>query len=958
MTRPAFLTILAAAFLSGCGGAVTTVSLPPPPKDTVLAPPPMRSTAWIDSTLRRMTLEEKAAQLVSVWAPGSYLAKDSKEWKTLLHLVRDLKIGGFVFSTGDVYEYAVQIDALQQASTLPLWIAGDFEYGTAMRVRRSTGFPRAMALGATRDAGLAYAAGKATAEESRSLGVYQNFAPVMDVNTNPRNPVINTRAFSDNPMLVAELGSAFIRGTQEAGVVATAKHFPGHGDSEIDTHLHLPTLSLTASRLDSVELLPFREAIRQGVQSIMVGHMSVPALDTANGIPATLSHSISTTLLVEKLGFNGLVVTDALEMGSIRDHYTPAEAPVLAIDAGADVVLMPVDADAAVKSIASALRKNEISMERVDRSVRKLLAEKYRAGLDTNRRVNLDAVASVVGSPEHQELAKRIALQAVTVLGNKSNLLPLGPHLKKKIVDIVFADTEDPSDGRFFHSQLKRHRRGAELLRIDTRSNDLDYETVLQQAKKADLVVCQLYHRVRSGQGTGTLPKKQLDLLTEIGVLGKPMLGISFGNPYVVMDMPPLAAYLCAYSDDDNMQSAAAAIVFGEESPHGKLPVTIPGFYNYGEGVEYPGKVLRTADPEDAGFDAAKLASVDTIINGAVRNKAFPGAVLLVAKDGMIVKNAGYGKFTYDADSTVVTPQTIFDMASCTKVIATTSAVMRLVDEKKISLSDPIVKYIPAFGQMGKENITIYNLMVHNSGLPGWRKFYEFVSDGKALFDSICTTPLEYRTGDTMIYSDLGLITIGKVIETVSGMPLDHYVKTKFFDPLGMTNTMYNPPTSLLSRIAPTEIDTQWKKTGLAVHGRVHDENAAVLGGVSGHAGLFSTASDLAILLQMELDGGTYNGTRYVQEATIREFTRRQSERSTRGIGWDTKNLRGSWAGKLISEKTFLHTGFTGTSVAVDPERKLIIILLTNRVYPTRENGKLGGVRPRVHDAVVGALEE
>jgi CubicO group peptidase (beta-lactamase class C family) len=645
-------------------------------------------------------------------------------------------------------------------------------------------------------------------------------------------------------------------------------------------------------------------------------------------------------------------------MGSVRNKYSASEAPVLALKAGADVVLMPVDVELAVKSIAEAVRAGTLSEQRLNHAVRKILEYKYSYGLDTNRFVDIDAIASIVGSPSHQELAKRVALNAITVLGNKGKILPLVRRSVKKTIDIVFADSEDKSIGRTFHTQVRKHLQAAELLRIDPGSNECDYKDVLQQVKKADLIICQIFHEVRSGQGTGTLPKNQRELLAEFGGMGKTMIGISFGNPYVAMDMPPLAAYVCAYSDEDLMQDAAARIIFGEEAPHGKLPITIPGLYRFGDGVEYEPKMLRLGEPEEAGFDAQRLNAVDTIVRLAIANKAFPGAVLLVAKDGIVVKNSAYGKFTYDADSTSVTPQTMFDMASCTKVIATTSAIMRLVDEKRISLDDPIVKYIPAFGQMGKEKITVYNLMVHNSGLPGWRKFYEFVNDGKALFDSVCTTGLEYHTGDTSIYSDLGLITVGKVIEKITGMPLDQYVRQTFFEPLGMTSTMYNPPASLLSRIAPTEIDTQWKKTGLAVHGRVHDENAAVLGGVSGHAGLFSTASDLAIILQMLLDGGTYNGKRYLKEATIREFTRRQSEKSTRAIGWDIRNLRGSWAGKLISEKSFLHTGFTGTSVAVDPDRKLIVVFLTNRVYPTRENGKLGAVRPRVHDAIVGALEE
>lgn len=369
-----------------------------------------------------------------------------------------------------------------------------------------------------------------------------------------------------------------------------------------------------------------------------------------------------------------------------------------------------------------------------------------------------------------------------------------------------------------------------------------------------------------------------------------------------------------------------------------------------------PSRIVRHGTPEEAGFDPVALTKVDTVVNNAIADSAFPGAVVLVARNGIIALEKAYGRFMYDPSSTPMTTDAMFDLASVTKVIATTSAVMRLYDEGKIHLDDPIVKYIPQFGQNGKEHITIYNLMVHNSGLPAWRKFYTFCNDPQCVLDSVYATPLEYKTGDSTVYSDLGLITMGKLIEHVTGTTLDHYVDSVFFKPLGMANTMYNPPHSLLYRIVPTEVDSFWKKTYQPVHGRVHDENAATLGGVSGHAGLFSTAGDLVKILQMEMNGGVYNGTRYIERSTIKKFTSRQSSQSTRGIGWDTRNVDGGFEGKYPSKKTFRHTGFTGTSVVVDPMNKIIVIFLTNRVYPTRANHKLFKVRPALHNAVYEAL--
>jgi beta-N-acetylhexosaminidase len=364
---------------------------------------------------------------------------------------------------------------------------------------------------------------------------------------------------------------------------------------------------------------------------------------------------------------------------------------------------------------------------------------------------------------------------------------------------------------------------------------------------------------------------------------------------------------------------------------------------------------LGWAEPRKAGFDEQKLTQVDTLLEEAIRDSAFPGGVLLVARNGKIVHHKGYGYFEYGDHSEKVDTNTMFDLASLTKVIATTNACMRLIDERKLKLNDRIVKYLPEFGKNGKSGITVYNLLVHNSGLPGWKSFYLNCQDPGSLLDSIFVSRLVYPTGQSALYSDLGFIILGKVIEKICSMPLDKFVDSVFFKPLGMKSTMYNPLPSMLHRIAPTEIDTYWEKTGEPIRGRVHDENAFILGGVSGHAGLFSTACDLAVILEMIRNGGEYDGRHYLKRSTIERFTRKQSTKSTRALGWDTKKPKHSWAGSLLSDKAFIHTGFTGTSVVVDPQRGMIIILLTNRVFPSRENDRITDVRRKVHDAVIDA---
>ena len=918
---------------------------------------------WVEETLQRLTLEEKIAQLFFVWTKSDYMAKDSPRWQELERLVVQKKIGGFIFSVGSVYEYPIQINTLQKFSDVPLLIACDFEHGAGMRIDRATTFPHAMALGATRDARLAYEMGKATAREARALGVHQNYAPDIDVNVNPKNPVINIRAFSDDVNLVSTMGASFIRGTQDAGVLATAKHFPGHGDTDIDTHLELPSVTFNKQRFDSLELRPFRSAIDAAVKSVMVGHIAATAFDTIPKLPATVSENIITKLLKNELGFDGLVVTDAMVMNGISKQFESGDASVRALKAGNDLLLMTPNVDTAITAVANAVKRGEISEERINISVRKLLQAKRWCGLDTNRFVDVGNVAAIVNSREHQQLAKEIARKSVTVLGNKNKILPFIHIEKKKILAISFADSENPSEGKNLFGEIKKRHEHTAFAKIDMRSNQMEYDDVFEKAKKADILLLQLYYFTRSGENTGFIPKKVSEYIHQLLALKKPTVAISLGNPYVVMEFPSIENYLCTYSACDASEEAATEILFNEQPACGKLPITIPGVFKFGDCVEYGEAVLHEGSCNDVGVDSVKLAKVNEVIETAVRDSAFPGAVLLVAKDGVIIHNTAYGKFDYTSNAQPVTTNSIFDLASVTKVTATTSAVMRLLDEEKIHLNDLVVHYIPSFSKNGKEKITIYNLLVHNSGLPGWRKFYTFCDSAQCVLDSIFASGLHYHTGDSTVYSDLGFITLGKIVEKVSGLTLDKYVDSVFFKPLGMKNTMYNPmqnilpPQNIWKHVVPTEVDSFWKKTFVPVHGRVHDENATVLGGVSGHAGLFSTASDLAILLQMELNGGIYNGKRYLKKETIDLFTTRQSKESSRAIGWDTKSSANSFSGTLTSERTFLHTGFTGTSVVVDPAKNVIIIFLTNRVHPTRSNLKIAKVRPAVHDAVMRAMK-
>ncbi len=915
---------------------------------------------WVETKLKRLSLEEKVGQMIVTFAFGYYIGSDSYEFKRLERLVKEQKVGGIYMSSGNVYEEAVLLNKLQAMvppDGIPLLVSADCENGVAMRLENATMFPNPMALGATGNPTFSYEMGKVIGMEGRAIGIHQVYSPAVDVNTNPDNPIINVRSFGDNPEMVAKLGQAFVKGLHDGGMISTAKHFPGHGATNVDSHSDLPVIDFDRQRLEKVELLPFRSAIDSGVMSVMVGHLSVPALDTVESLPASLSRSIVTELLRNQMKFRGLVVTDAMGMRGVTKDYSRAEAAVLTIEAGSDMILLPPDEELAIRAVVDALKRGEITEARIDESVRRILSLKQWVGLDKNRFVNIDTISNIVGSREHWQLAKQIARESITLLKNNKSVLPLVKHGRKRILNITISDNGEQKTGERFNRQMSRRYTKVEHLRLDRRSRKEDYKDAFRKVKRADIVLCPTYVRVRSGQGMVSLAQAHADFLKKVMQLKKPVVMISFGNPYLIRDFKDVSAYICAYGDADVSVDATVEALFGEIPVWGKLPISIPNLYPLGSGLMSKKTVLREGTPGEVGMSESCLAGkVDNIINKAIQDSAFPCAVLLVAKDGVIVHHKAYGTYDYSPNSRQIDLNTMFDLASVTKVIATTSAAMRFYDEGRLDLDEKVDSFIPQFAQNGKENITLRNLLAHNSGLPAWKPFYKTCTMADQVLGSIYASPLEYPTGEKTVYSDLGIITLGKIIEKISGTTLEKYVAEEFFQPLGMKNTMYNPPDSLIKRIAPTETDSYWRMK--TVRGQVHDENAALLGGVSGHAGLFSTAGDLAIMMQMLLNGGEYGGKRYLREETVRLFTKKQSDLSSRALGWDTKSPQGSSAGTLFSPTSFGHTGFTGTSVWADPERQLFVILLTNRVYPTRDNTKIVQVRPAAHDAVVECIRK
>ena len=932
-----------------------------------LVPLTSEQSKWVESSLRHMTLEEKVGQLLFTTYHGSFTPSDSGTYAQMMHDINDLHVGGFITITrgsplgiikDQAYPTAVLANQLQSKSKLPLLIGADYERGTAMRQDEGTSFPTAMALAAAGNPKDAYTMGKITALEARAVGVQWIYAPVSDVNNNPGNPIINTRSFGEDPARVSEFVSEFIRGVQENGALATAKHFPGHGDTATDSHIDLPTIKADRKRLERLELVPFRAAISAGVGSIMTGHLNVPAFEPDPGIPATLSANILTDLLRKQLGFQGLVITDALDMGGITVRYAPGDAAVRAFLAGADALLMPPVPDASYQAVLAAAKSGRISQERLDTSIRRILQAKARLGLNKNRLVDIDTLNEKFGKTAWQDTAQEISDRGITLLRDKQHLLPLdGTRATRALLVNLYSDPE-AYPGEDLEPQLRTRFDSLVTLRADTRFVHAD-TLKLPPPDSYDVAILALFVRVSDRKGDIDVPADQIPLIGQIYKSGKPVITLGFGSPYLIERFPEAETWLSAFGISDVAQISMARALFGEIRIGGHLPVTIPGVdLKAGFGIDRPADPMKL-QPMDV-RDDAQLQPAFTMIESAIADKAFPGATLAVGYRGKVSYHA-FGKLSYDKDSPAVKIDTMYDLASLTKVVVTTTLVEKLVEgdfESPLDLNAPIERYLPEWANgpqpEWRHKVTVLNLMTHTSGLPPFKEYWRTSKNKQETLDKIFVEPLEYEPGTKVVYSDLGIILMAEIIQRLTGKPLDQLANEYLFDPLGMKNSMYNPPKTIWPEIAPTEVDDRFRHR--LIQGEVHDENAYAIGGVSGHAGVFSTAPDLSAFCQMLLNGGVYAHNRIVKRSTIAEFTTPQPlAKNTRTIGWVVPT-EGSSSGHYFSVHSYGHTGFTGTTIWIDPDRQLFVVLLTNRVNPTRENMKIAQVRPAVHDAIMKAL--
>ena len=1018
----AFLPLAFAASCSASGSAPSP-GVAPAPSDGLDA----AAERWVASTLASLSLEERVGQLVFPWISGAYWSDDDPEFEEALRWVEADGVGGVVISIGTPLAYAAKLNALQARARVPLLVTSDFENGgpgmriahlyalpTLLSAGGGTSFPPTMAFGAVGDEGLVERFAEATAREARAVGVHVVFAPVLDVNSNPENPIINTRAFGEDPDRVGALGRAFVRGLRAGGALGVGKHFPGHGDTRVDSHLTLPEVDADRARLDAVEFVPFRAAIDEGIDGIMTAHVSMPGVLGPGAPPATLSPVFMTDILRGDLGFEGVVYTDALRMGAITEAYGAGEAAVLAFEAGADALLIPASVPEAIAAVVDAVESGRIPAERVDASVRRLLQEKARVGLHRERSVSLELLPAVVGIGAHRRMADDVAERAMTLVRDRDALLPPDPARLRRVVSVTWAEATNLTAGREFDGVLGALLPGiVEPVRVGPDTPEATFAALLERIEGADRLVLSVYLPPRAGAGSVALPEA-FRAFVERAVHAAPTVLVSLGNPYLLAAVPSVGSYLVGWGDREVSQRAAARAVVGAAPIGGSLPISIPPLHARGEGIqraadpvmeardgargdaldeagllrradpgtdpggdateeEGPVSPLELADPRMVGMDPASLQALDAYIEAAIADSVAPGVALAVGRGGRLVRLRGYGHLDWAPGSARVTPSTLFDLASLTKVLGTTSAVMLLVDEGRIALDDPVARHLPGWdrGDPRKSGVTVRDLLLHRGGLPPFRQYFLSHPDGVGIRDDVYDLELAYDPRSQTVYTDIGFKTLAWMVEAVAGEPLDTFLARRLWAPLGMTDTGFNPPADQHHRVAPTEVTADRGH----VRGIVHDENAWTLGGVAGHAGLFSTAADLAVLVSALAGGGAVGPcqheagqgipcvqgrdaeTRVLPAEGMAQFTRRGDPASSRALGWDTPSGRSS-AGDFFSTASFGHTGFTGTSVWVDPELDLWVVLLTNRVNPTRENQRHIPFRRAVHDAVVGAVAD
>lgn len=909
---------------------------------------------WVDSIYQILTFDERMGQLFMV---SAYSNRDSLHAKAIDKLITESKVGNLIFFQGGPMRQAKLNNRYQKLSKIPLLIAIDGEWGLPQRLDSTYAFPYNMTLGAIKDKSLLEKVGVQIGKHSKRMGIHFNFGPDVDVNTNPKNPIIGFRAFGETKENVTESASAIIRGFQSQGGFSTGKHFPGHGDTDVDSHKALPTLSLTAQRLNDVELYPYRKLFSEGLASVMIAHLNIPALESRENIPSSVSSKIVTDLLKTKMGFEGLIFTDALNMKAAANFRKPGQIDLEAFLAGNDLLLCPDDVPTAIEKICMAYQDSIISEERLAYSVKKILKFKYRAGLNNYKSVETNSLVQDLNGTENDALQYTLYENAITVLKNKNEILPIQNLEKTKIAYVKMGDDVNSE----FVSTLKKYTEITEIA-------DVNIDSLNKKLSDFDKVIIG-FHKSDKPWKSHAFTDKELFDIQEIAKKNIVILDV-FVKPYALSQIATfdeIEGLIVTYQNRDIAQNVSAQIIFGAIDAKGVLPVSIGNSFKVNEGLTtQKGNRLGFTAAENVQMNPNILSKIDVIAQKAIDGKMAPGINVLVARKGKVIFQKSYGFSDYDK-KTPVKPTDIYDVASMTKILATLPNAMQLYDNKEIRLDSKLGDMLPIFKNSDKSEIEFKDLMSHYARLKAWEPFYKKTFDSaslpsikyysktkqdgfqKQVADSIFIrndyhdTIMKYIVDSKLNpkkeykYSDFTLIILKEFIEKSLQKPLDKIVKSNFYDILGANNSMFNPLQKFpKEQIIPTEIDTYFRHQLL--QGYVHDMAAAMEGGVQGHAGLFTNAIDVAKIMQMYLQKGNYGGHQFFSAKTFDDFNTCYfcTEGNRRGLGFDKPALtaeKGSTCG-CTSPSSFGHTGFTGTMTWADPETEIVYVFLSNRTFP------------------------
>ncbi|WP_243651262.1 glycoside hydrolase family 3 N-terminal domain-containing protein [Hymenobacter gummosus] len=963
---------------------------------------------WVDSVMRTLTPDQRVAQLFMV---AAYSNRQRIDEDSISTLIQQSGIGGLIFFQGGPVRQARLLNRYQAQSRVPLLVAMDAEWGLGMRLDSTIRFPYQMTMGGIRDNALLYEMGQELGRQIRRIGMHVNFAPVVDVNNNAANPVIGFRSWGENKRGVTQKSLEYMRGMQDAQVLAVAKHFPGHGDTDADSHFALPLIRADRRRLDTLELGPFRELMGRGLGGVMIAHLNIPVLDST-GTPSTLSKPIVTDMVQQQMGYQGMIFTDAMNMKGVTSKYPPGEADVRAILAGNDILEFSKNVPKALQAVRAAIDSGRVKQADIDARCRRVLALKQWAGLNRYRPIELKNLTADLNNPHAQYIAHRLQELSMTVLRNQKQLLPL-QRLDTLRIATVLMGYKDTTD---FQRMVADYAPAAHFNISPTPTMD-ELTRLREQLKGYNMLLVGLQNLGRNPATNFSISPEENVLLRELAGLKKKMVVSVFGNAYAVAKLRDLSAadaVVLAYQESKNAQELAAQVIFGGVGATGKLSVSVPGSpYGFGAGLRTQGGLrLRYATPEAARMSNQLEARVDSLLSQALAAKAFPGGEVLIARGGTVVLRKSFGRHTYEPTARPVRPTDLYDLASVTKVAASTPALMKLQDEGKFSPDQTLGSYFDFLKGTNKQDLKLRDVLTHQARLKAWIPFWQqytrpkgffarllgkyphapiktapgevlpmsrkfFRADSSARFPlqvaqgmwgrqdlperlrrSIAESPLNEKPG--YVYSDLSFYLYPQLVQQQTGKGFEQYLGEELYRPLGASTLGLHPQWRFpKARIVPTEYDSLFRQQLL--HGTVHDEGAALLGGLSGHAGLFGNANDLAKLLQLYAWEGRYGGQQLLKAETVREYTKCQfCPDNRRALGFDrpANDPKVNTAADA-SPRSYGHTGYTGTYFWVDPQYDLVVVLLTNRVNPTRRNNKITelSVRSKLLQLAIDAVK-